>query len=261
MTGEARVAIVCGASRGIGRAAAEALAATGVSVLAVAREPGALEATCRDISGRGTTGHCLALAGDVADPALPAKAVDFALSRWGRLDILVNNAGGPPMTTLLEADDAAWQAALELSLLSAVRFTRAAARPMIERKWGRIVTVTSTIAREPTPAMILSATARAGLHAFMKAASGDLAQHGVTVNCVAPGGVKTERFVGLMRARAEQAGRPYTELLAERERNVPARRFADPGEIGATIAFLASDAAAYLTGQVIAVDGGLSHAV
>lgn len=255
-----RVAIICGASRGIGRAAMEALAAGGASVIAVARNKDALEQTCREVAGR-TGAECLPLVGDVADPDLPALAVAQAQSRWGRLDILVNNAGGPPMATLAKADDAMWSAALELSLMSAIRFTRAAAEPMTSQKWGRIITITSTIAREPTPAMILSATARAGLHAFMKAASSDLAQHGITINCVAPGGVKTERFVGLMRARAEEAARAYEDLLAERERNVPARRFADPEEIGAMIAFLASDAAAYITGQVIAVDGGLSHAV
>lgn len=256
----ARVAIICGASRGIGRAAMEALAASGASILAVARNRDALEQACRDVADR-TGAECHPLVGDVADPHLPQAAVDEALSRWGRLDILLNNAGGPPMTTLAKADDAMWHAALELSLMSAIRFTRAAAQPMTTQKWGRIITITSTIAREPTPAMILSATARAGLHAFMKAASGDLAQHGITVNCIAPGGVKTERFVGLMQARAEEAARRYEDLLAERERNVPARRFAEPGEIGAAIAFLASDAAAYITGQVIAVDGGLSHAV
>lgn len=255
-----RVAIICGASRGIGRAAMEALAASGASVLAIARNRDALDQACREVAER-TGAECLPLVGDVADPLLPSVAVAQAQSRWGRLDIVVNNAGGPPMMTLAKADDAAWHAALELSLMSAVRFTRAASGPMISQKWGRIISITSTIAREPTPAMVLSATARAGLHAFMKAASSDLAQHGITVNCIAPGGVKTERFVGLMKARAEEAGRRFDDLLAERERNVPSRRFAEPNEIGAMIAFLASDAAAYITGQVVAVDGGLSHAV
>lgn len=256
----ARVAIVCGASRGIGRAAMEALAAAGASVLAISRNADALEQACNEVAGQ-TGVDCCPLAGDVTDPNLPLAAVEQTQSRWGRLDILVNNAGGPPMATLAKADDDAWYAALELSLISAIRFTRAAAAPMAAQNWGRIVAVTSTIAREPTPSMILSATARAGLHAFMKAASSDLAQHGITVNCIAPGGVKTERFVGLMRARADEAGRTYQDLLAERERNVPARRFAEPDEIGEAIAFLASDAAAYITGQVIAVDGGLTHAV
>lgn len=251
-----RVAIVTGASRGMGFAAAQAFAREGAKVMMVARRPDVLadaEKTLRDAGA-----DVSALAGDVAEPDLAARAVERCVSLWGSVHVLVNNAGGPPMGTLLEHDAGAWQSAIETNLMATVRFCRAAVPLMQAQKWGRIVSITSTIAKEPSPPMVLSATTRAGVSAFTKAIASELAPFNITVNVVCPGGVLTDRLKDLVRARARREARAYDELIAESEASIPAKRFATPEEIANVIVFLASDAAAYVNGVSLSVDGALT---
>jgi 3-oxoacyl-[acyl-carrier protein] reductase len=245
-----RVALVTGASKGIGKAIALALAGEGAKVCVVSRSEANLAAAQAEIPGAAV------LAGDVADPTLAVRAVQHALGAFGKLDILVNNAEGPPPGGFLEHDDAAWTAAFQRSLLGTVRFTRAAAPHMKARGWGRVINITSIVAKEPSPGMVLSATLRAGVSAFAKAVSTELAPFGITVNTVLPSAVLTERMENLTRDAATRSGRSYEDILEQAKKSIPAGRFSTPAEVADLALFLCSSRAAYLTGLSIGIDGG-----
>ena len=257
---ENRVAIVTGGSKGMGLAVATGLASHGARVCIVARDPEILDEAAAAIRGRSET-DVLAIPGDVRDPKLPERTVGEVMGKWGRLDILVNNAGGPPPGSFLEHSDEAWEDALQLNLLSTIRFTRAAIPIMKERNWGRILNITSSLAKEPTPMMVLSATARAGVSAFSKAIATELAPHGITVNTVCPGGVKTDRLVSLFNDLAKKQDTTAKELIEQAEANIPIGRFADPEEFAQILLFLASEKGGYVTGTSIVVDGGLTKSI
>ncbi len=252
------VALVCGASRGIGLASAQALALHGAKVLMVARDPSALDVATRRITDMG--GVVAAYAGDVRNPDLAELTVDRCKQLWGPVDILVNNAGGPPIGSFLEHDDMAWEAAIQTNLLSVVRFCKAVVPGMKAKNWGRIVSITSTVAKEPSPTMVLSAATRAGVAAFSKALAIELAQFNISVNVICPGGVLTDRLVGLLQARAEREKRDYQDILLESQHSIPAKRFADPREIADAILFLASESGGYVNGVSLSVDGALTRA-
>jgi 3-oxoacyl-[acyl-carrier protein] reductase len=257
---EGHIALVCGGSSGIGKAAALALAADGAIPILLSRSQERLAAAAQEIEHR--TGIRPALiVGDVADPTLPQRAVGEALERHGRLDILINNSGGPPPGSFLEHDDERWLGAIQANLLSVVRFTRAVALPMKERGYGRVVNVTTFLAKEPTPRMVLSGTLRAGVSAFAKAISSELVPHGITVNTVGPSAVLTERARTLSAEQAEAEGISLEEALKRAAAALPIQRLADPAELGDVIAFLCSPRASYLTGISLLVDGGLSRGV
>ncbi len=254
-----RVALVTGASKGMGFATAHAFAREGAKVLMVARGEDDLQSATKRLRGDGADVE--ALVGDVNLPELAQSAVELCLQRWGGLHALVNNAGGPPIGTLSEHSDAAWQAALDQSLMSVVRFTRAALPTMQQQRWGRIVSITSTLAKEPAPSMVLSATARSGVAAFTKAVALEYAADNITANVVCPGGVMTDRLRQLIAGRAAREGRDIDELLAESQQSIPARRFADPDEIADVIVFLSSDRGGYVNGVHLSVDGALTRSV
>jgi 3-oxoacyl-[acyl-carrier protein] reductase len=255
-----KVALVTGASSGIGKATALALAAEGCRVCIVARDPTRLEAAAAEIRAT-TSAEVIAISGDVADVARMAALLDETRHRLGSIDILVNNAGGPPPGSFLEHDDVRWAETLERNFMSVVRLSRAVAPSMKERRWGRILNVTSTIAKEPTPAMVLSASARAAVSAFTKAISGELAAFNVTANTVCPGGVDTDRVVSLMTQTARREGKPLEEILKRSVAMIPSQRFATAAEIAGLMAFLASEQAAYLTGVSLMADGGLTKGI
>jgi 3-oxoacyl-[acyl-carrier protein] reductase len=251
-----RTAIVTGASKGMGLATARTLAAEGVRVLMVARTAALLEEAGAEVRAEG--GVVETLAGDVADIALPVAAIQKCQKLWGSVDILINNAGGPPMGSFLEHDDAAWSAVLQTNLLSVVRFSRAAAALMKAQRWGRIVSITSTVAKEPSPAMVLSATARAGVAAFTKAIAIELAPFNVSANVICPGGVLTDRLVDLLKVRATRENCAYEDLLKDSQASIPAGRFASPREVADLIVFLVSDRGGYVNGVSLSVDGALT---
>lgn len=255
-----RVAIITGASAGMGKAAATGLAMQGVNLVLIARDSARLEKTKAEILA-GADVAVLTLAGSVTERGLAQQAVSLAMDKWQKLDILVNNAGGPPAGSFLQHDDNAWDAALEQNLQSVIRFTRAVAPHMIRKKWGRIINITSTLAKEPTSPMVLSATARAGVSAFSKAVSIELAPHGVTINTLCPGGVLTNRLRDLLQASAQKQNKSYTEALAQSLATIPLGRFATPEEFADVLVFLASERGCYLTGTTLMVDGGLTRSV
>ena len=255
-----RVAVVTGASKGMGLAIARALAAEGCQVCLAARTASTVEAAATAIHEE-TGAETMAVAGDVADPELAGSLVARVNERWGPVDILVNNAGGPPPGSFLDHSDAVWLETLQRNFMSVVRFTRAVAPAMKERRWGRILNITSTIAKEPSPAMVLSASARAAVSAFTKSVSTELAPHGVTFNTICPGGVQTERLMNLLTLSAEREGRPLKEVVARSVASIPAQRFAAPEEVADIALLLLSDRGAYLTGLSLMVDGGLTKSV
>lgn len=250
-----KVAIVTGSSKGMGLAITQAYIKEGVKVMMVARNEKVLQTLTDDFRKEG--GIVDFISGDVADPDLAKRAVNKTKELWGKVDILINNSGGPPMGGFLEHNEAVWETVIQTSLVSVIRFCQAVAPLMIENKWGRIISITSTAAKEPAPVMVLSSTVRAGVGAFTKAISTELAPFNITVNVICPGGVLTERLVSLILARAERENRNYEELLTESQMSIPAKRFADPSEIADTILFLTSEKGGYITGVSLAIDGGL----
>ena len=250
-----KVAIVTGSSKGMGLAITKAYLQEGVKVMMVSRDEERLKNHFSAFQKQG--GIVDYVAGDVADPKLATKVVKKVEDIWGRVDILINNAGGPPMGTFMEHDEKVWETAMQTNLMSVVRFCQAVAPLMIHNNWGRIISITSTAAKEPAPVMILSSTARAGVGAFTKAISTELARYNISVNIICPGGVLTERLESLIAARGERENRNYDELLNESQMGIPAQRFASPEEIADIILFLTSERGGYITGVSLAVDGGL----
>lgn len=253
-----RVALVTGASKGIGRAVALGLARTGAKVCIVARHADTLHEAASAIAGEAGS-EVWPLAADVSLPDAPRSIVDAVVERWGAVDILVNNAGGPPPGSFLEHDDAAWNLAVNQTFLSVVRFTTAVVPGMKARKWGRVISVSSTLAKEPSPTMVLSASTRAAVSAFTKAVASELAPFGITVNTLLTGGVQTDRLESLVRLGAERDGLTFEQGLARSVAQIPAGRFATPEEFANVAVFLASDEARYVTGASLAVDGGLTR--
>jgi 3-oxoacyl-[acyl-carrier protein] reductase len=223
-----RVAIVTAASKGLGRATAEALAAEGARVVLNARNESALAELAA------TLDDALVVPGDITDPALPARLVDAAIDRWGRVDVVVGNAGGPPTGSALEVDDDQILSAVNANMLASIRLARAAVPHMRERGWGRVVFIASATVRQPARDLVLSNVARTGLWAWTKTAAQDLAEQGITVNVAAPGLHATDRLL---------------------ERGTTGRT-ADPADFGKVVAFLCSEPANFVNGVALGVDGG-----
>ncbi len=250
-----RVALVAGASRGLGKAIALELAREGALVAICARSAEQLEAAAEEIR-RATGARVEALPADVSDAQEVERLIVQVLERFGRLDILVNNAGGPPAGSFSHLSDQDWLRALETNLLSAVRLSRAAAPSMQANRWGRIINLTSVSARQPMDDLVLSNVARAGVLGLAKSLSNELAAYGITVNSVCPGYNHTSRLVEVAQSRARREGRSVEDILAGYERQVPLGRLGEPEEVAALVAFLASERAGYITGTAIQVDGG-----
>jgi 3-oxoacyl-[acyl-carrier protein] reductase len=240
-----RTAIVCGASSGLGLASAEALVAEGANVAMFARRRDELELHANRLGA-------LAVRGDVTNASDLERLVERTVQAFGGVDVVVWNSGGPPPGTPTEIDDAGLEAAFELLLLPAVRLVRLCL-PHLERSAaGRIVCITSTSVKEPTPHLALSNTLRPGVTGWAKSLARELGPKGITVNCVAPGRIDTARMTELY----GPSGPPEEEL-----RQIPLGRLGTPAEFGSVVCFLASDRASYVSGVTLAVDGGLTRSL
>jgi len=250
-----KVAVVCGASSGLGKAAAAALAREGAKVAICSRQAARVETAGREIESA-TGGQILAVAADVTD----ARAIDAMLekvrSQWGAVDILVNNSGGPPPGSFQDTPEEAWEPAHRLTLGAPVALCRKVLPGMKEKRWGRILTITSLTVKQPAENLLLSNTYRTALTAFLKTLAGEVAPFGITVNCVCPGYTETERLDELAQNLAAKRGVTPAQVREDWKKAIPAGRLGRPQEIGDLIAYLASAQAGYITGTSVLADGG-----
>jgi 3-oxoacyl-[acyl-carrier protein] reductase len=240
---DGKVALVTGASRGIGRAIATLLAARGATVFLGARDAARLEETAAEIASAGGRGRALTL--DVADRGSVAAAFARILEEQGRIDHLVNNAGITRDNLLLRMKGEEWDQVLATNLTGVFHCTQAALRPMLKQKGGRIVNVTSVVGLTGNPGQANYAASKAGIIGFTKSVAREVASRSITVNAVAPGFIETD----MTAAMTEQARQAVTSAI-------PMGRVGRPGDVAEAVAFLVSDAAAYITGQILTVDGG-----
>jgi len=250
-----KAALVCGSSQGLGRAIADALAAEGADVAINGRTAAKLQAV-RDEISRTTGARVVAAPGDLTDPAGVEAVVAAARAGLGRIDILVTNTGGPPSGPFESHSAEVWRKAIAQNLESVVNLVRAVLPEMKERRWGRIVNVTSISVKQPVAGLILSNAIRAGVTGFAKTIANEAAPFNVTVNDVLPGYTRTERLVELAEAVSGRTGGTIEGVYAGWEQEIPMGRLAEPAEIGALAAFLCSEKAGYITGQSVAADGG-----
>jgi len=255
-----RVALVTGASKGIGLAVARGLSMEGAAVCVVARNAELLRKVVIDLADE-TGNQVEYYSANVAHAEAAESMIRFVIGKFGRLDILINNAGGPPAGSALTLTEKDWDNALQLNLRSAIRLTTAAIPHMKQQMWGRIVNISSTVAKEPTPGMILSATTRAALAAFAKGLSIEMAPMGITVNTVCPGGVFTDRLSALLEQRSIAENVSVESLLIQTQKSIPIGRFATPEEFADYVLFLCSEKARYVTGTYTSVDGGLTKSI
>jgi 3-oxoacyl-[acyl-carrier protein] reductase len=252
-----KVAIVMAASKGLGRACATALAAEGARVTIGARGTQALEKTAQEIQ-KATRSQVLAVPTDVTKAEDVEAIVAATIGEFGHIDILVNNAGGPPAGNFASFGDAQWQAAFELNLLSTVRLVRLVLPHMRKTGSGRIITIVSTSVKQPIDGLLLSNAIRSGVVGLAKTLSVELAPDNITVNNVCPGRILTDRLRQIYHINERvQQGVSEEAVLKEMAQDVPMGRVGKPEELGALVAFLASQQAAYITGTTIQVDGGL----
>jgi 3-oxoacyl-[acyl-carrier protein] reductase len=250
---EGKWALVCAASKGLGKGCATALAKEGVNVVITARGADVLEATARELRALGR-GEIRAIAGDITTEAGRAAA----LAACPQVDILVNNAGGPAPGDFREWDRDAWIKAIDANMLTPIELIKATVDKMAERGFGRVVNITSAAVKAPIDILGLSNGARSGLTGFVAglARSGQLAQRGITVNALLPGSFDTDRVRATAAAAGKRSGTTAEAFIEARKQAIPARRLGTVEEFGAACAFLCSVHAGYITGQNLLLDGG-----
>ena len=247
-----RKAIVCASSRGLGKACALALAEAGCEVVINGRDAKTLEATAAEIA-KATGAKIIAIAADVATP----EGQKALLAACPQPDILINNNAGPPLRDFRELTRQQMIDGVTANMIVAVELIQKVIDPMLARKFGRIVNITSGAVKAPIAGLDLSSGARAGLTAFLAGVARTVADKNVTINNILPGAFDTDRLRGTIAKAAEKANKTLDQAAADRKATIPARRFGDPAEFGAAAAFLCSTQAGYITGQNLLIDGGL----
>ncbi len=253
-----KIAFVGGSSSGIGRAVAETLADEGCVVVLSGRREDALRSAAEEMSERTGASHRWVVV-DFRAKDQVTTAIDKVLQNFGHVDILVTNSGGPPPGSFDDLDEERWRQAYENTLMHVVRLTRGFVAGMQERKWGRIINITSISVKEPVPRLLLSNAFRAAVTGLAKTLSRELGQDNITVNNVAPGYTDTDRLRELLQSEAGKTGLSVDEVKRDLASRAPLGRLGRPYEIAALVAFLASEQASYISGATIPIDGGLLH--
>lgn len=255
-----KVGLVTASSQGLGRAIAAEFGRAGMRVAMCSRSEERVRAAAEAIAGE-TGAEVAAWAADVTVPADVERLLGAVEERFGRLDVLVCNAGGPPPGDFFDVDDADWERAFQQNLMSVVRLVRGAV-PLMERAGGgTIVTITSTSIKVPIPRLILSNVTRAAVYALVKSLVPELAARGIRIHTVAPGRIDTDRVRSLDEDLARHSGRSVEEVRKGYEQMIPLGRYGQPEEFARAVTFLVSDAARYMTGQALFVDGGMMRAL
>jgi len=255
-----KVAFIAGGSQGLGKAVAMEMSREGARVVICALDdpelPGAVE-EIKAVAG----GDVIGVPADLTDADQARNFVRKGLEHFGTIDILVNNAGGPPSKTFLEIDDDLWLFGFKLNLLSTIIMTREALPVMLEKRWGRIINMTSVSVKQPIDGLILSNTVRSGVVGLAKTLSNEVAPYNVTVNNVCPGYTMTERVRSLAVVTAEKENSTPEEVIKRWESAIPMGRLGTPEEFAALVTFLASERASYITGASIQIDGGYTKGI
>jgi 3-oxoacyl-[acyl-carrier protein] reductase len=251
-----KVALVTAASQGIGKASAWALAREGAKVAICARDQATTAATAAEIEAA-TGSEVRPFVADLRDPEAISHLVADVLKAFGSVHVLVNNAGGPTPGAFTTLSDDDWQRAFDLTLMSAVRITRTLLPTMRAQRWGRIINLASYSVKQPIPDIVLSNSLRLGVVGWAKSIAAPLAADNVLVNTIATGWARSERVTQMLATRAADGGRTIAEAEAAITSQIPLGRMASVEEIADVVAFLASERASYITGTVLAVDGGL----
>jgi 3-oxoacyl-[acyl-carrier protein] reductase len=249
-------ALVTGSSRGLGYATARGLAQEGAQVTLNGRDPQTLQASAASLTKEtGAVVH--AISGDLRDTDFPAKLIEQSAGKMGGLDILVTNAGGPPAGAFEEFSEEQWAEAIDLSFLSHVRLIRAALPHLRESDAASVLTITSYSVKQPIPNLVLSNSIRAATIGLTKTLALELGKDGIRFNSILPAWTETERVYELMRHRAGQKGSSVEEEIAAQSQSSPLGRMGKPEEFANAAVFLVSPAASYITGVMLAVDGGM----
>ncbi|HZF39002.1 MAG TPA: SDR family oxidoreductase [Blastocatellia bacterium] len=249
-----RVAMVAAASKGLGKACAVALAEEGCKVSICARSAEELEKTRSEVEA---VGDAIAVATDVSSASDLEDWYRRTIDRFGQVDILVTNTGGPPVKRFMELSDESWLSGVESTLMNVVRLSRLVIPEMRDRRWGRIIHLTSLVAKQPVDELTISSTLRAGLSGLTKTMANQLGPSNITVNAILTGHILTDRQYVLADVRTQERGITHEEYFAGQAAEIPLRRIGEPREIGEVVAFLASERASYVTGVSLQIDGGL----
>jgi len=250
-----KTVLITGASQGMGRATAEAFAAEGARLAMCARNQKTLEAAQAEIGSRHKT-EVMVEAVDVTDADKLRRFVAAAAEHFGGIDVAVANAGGPPAKNFLSLTPEDWRKAVDVNFLSVVTLAREVIPHMQRKRWGRFITITSTSVRQPIPDLLLSNSVRPAVVGLIKSLAIEFGKDGLTFNNIAPGYTATERLSELSKVRALAAGTSEEQIRERWAQEIPLRRLGEPQEIADAIIWLASDRAAYVTGQTLVVDGG-----
>ena len=250
-----KVAVVTASSAGLGKAIAMAFGGEGVNVVMCSRNQERIEAAAADVRDQGA--EVLALEVDVTRPEDIDRLIASAVDQFGGIDVLVTNAGGPPAGTFDRFDDEVWQNAFELTLMSAVRLIRRTIPEMQKRGGGSIVAMTSSSIKQPIPNLLLSNVMRSGVAALAKTLADELTGDNIRINNLVPGRIATARIEELDRANAERQGVDIETVTRQQLGNIPMGRYGEAEEFANAAVFLASDAASYITGATLQVDGGM----
>ena len=255
-----KVAIVGGASKGLGRACAEVLAEEGMKVVMCSRSQADLEQAAQDIRSK-TKADVFVFAGDLEQNDTIKKLIAAAAEKYGRIDVLVSNSGGPPLAKSIDATEEQWATAVQRSLLFFARMSREALPHMRRQKSGRIINILASTVYQPIPNLALSGATRMGVVAFAKSLADEVGRDGILVNNVCPGSILSERMLSNVTNRAKELGISVEEALAQRAAETAVGRIGEPKELAYLVAFLASGKSSYITGTTILVDGGLVRSV
>lgn len=255
-----KVAIVGGASGGIGSAIATELAREGAKLVLWARKEEPLQAQVKSITDE-FGADVIGVTGDIREASDLNEIVAACMERYGRVDVLVNNDGAPRLGPLLSFDDETWDKAIRQMMLSVVRMTRLCIPSMQENGWGRIINIGALAGKAPLPGFGLSAATLAGMIGYCKTLSREIGADNITINTICPGRIDTDLTKRALKAQAESQKRPIDDLVAEAMVRIPVKRFGRPEEIGAVVAFLASTHAGFITGTALQVDGGTLESI